>query len=64
MTHRLPTRRAFLVRFFDDTDPVAESFSGQVEHIQSGRRAEFTSHQELVTFCSDVLRGETEEPIS
>lgn len=47
----LPAWKAFVVQFSRDADGETR-FSGRVEHLHSGRRAQFASAEELV----DALR--------
>lgn len=47
----LPAWKAFVVQFSREADGELQ-FSGRVEHLQSGRRAQFASAEEL----TDALR--------
>jgi hypothetical protein len=51
----LPSWRAFLVSLSGDADPSEEVFYGRVEHVQTGRRAKFSSPAELQAFMALVL---------
>lgn len=51
----LPAWRAFLVSLSSDADPSEEVFYGRVEHVQTGRRATFSSPGELQAFMTLVL---------
>ncbi|MCU0232760.1 MAG: hypothetical protein MUE90_01830 [Thermoanaerobaculales bacterium] len=51
----LPSWRAFLVSLSGDADPSEEVFFGRVEHVQTGRRATFSSPGELQAFMALVL---------
>jgi hypothetical protein len=51
----LPSWRAFLVSLSSDADPSSEVFHGRVEHVQTGRRAAFSSPDELQSFMALVL---------
>ncbi|HSN56245.1 MAG TPA: hypothetical protein VLT32_16385 [Candidatus Sulfomarinibacteraceae bacterium] len=51
----LPSWRAFLVSLSGDADPSEELFYGRVEHVQTGRRATFSSPGELQAFIALVL---------
>ena len=54
-TVKLPPDRAFLVRFDTEADPEHGPLFGRVEHLESGRRASFSSTQELGFFFREVL---------
>ena len=51
----LPSWRAFLVSLSGDADPSEELFYGRIEHVQTGRRATFSSPDELQAFMGLVL---------
>lgn len=51
----LPSWRAFLVSLSSDSEPAEEVFHGRVEHVQTGRRAAFSSPDELQAFMALVL---------
>jgi hypothetical protein len=53
--HRLPPNRAFVVQFEDGTDLAAGLVGGRVEHVQSGRAAQFASIDELLQFVGSLL---------
>lgn len=44
----LPYAKAFVVHFTAQTDARLEHAAGRVEHLQSGRRARFTSTADLL----------------
>jgi hypothetical protein len=46
---------AFVVQFREGTDLSHNRVDGRVEHIVSGRAAQFTSLDELVAFMAEVL---------
>ena len=50
----LPAWKAFVVQFSRDAKDTA-SFSGRVEHLNSGRRAHFNSADELLTVLARLL---------
>jgi hypothetical protein len=54
----LPESRAFLVQLSDQTDSAADVPTGRVEHIDSGRRARFSSREELWIFIETMLAQE------
>ena len=51
----LPSRRTFLVRFSDATQPETGIYHGRVEHIGTGRRSRFTSLQEISEFAAEIM---------
>ena len=51
----LPPDRAFLVRLDADADPECGPLFGRVEHLTSGKRAEFTSAEELAGFIKEIV---------
>jgi hypothetical protein len=51
----LPSWRAFLVSLSGDADLSEELFYGRVEHVRTGRRATFSSPDELQAFMALVL---------
>jgi len=51
----LPPDRAFLVRLYADADPVRGPLLGRVEHLTSGKRADFSSAEELEGFIDKIL---------
>ena len=53
----LPAWKAFVVQFSREAGTEAGIFAGRVEHLSSGRRARFSSEQELLI----VLRQQLEE---
>lgn len=55
---RLPSRRTFLLRFSDATQPEAGVYRGRVEHIGTGRTARFTSLQEATDFAGEIMDEE------
>ncbi len=57
----LPAWKAFVVQFNREADGAAQ-FSGRVEHLQSGRRARFTSAEELTAALRRLLQEQGGEP--
>jgi hypothetical protein len=57
----LPSWRAFLVSLSGDADPSEEVFYGRVEHVQTGRRATFSSPGELQAFMALVLEEKQQQ---
>ena len=55
---RLPSRRTFLLRFSNATQPEAGVYRGRVEHIGTGRTARFTSLQEATEFAGEIMAEE------
>lgn len=53
----LPADRAFVVRFTGSTDAELASCAGRVEHVDSGRRQNFTGLPALLAFLRQVLAG-------
>ena len=51
----LPPWRAFVVQFSAESDTRTGVFSGRVEHLNSGRRAQFGSRQELLAALVRLL---------
>ena len=51
----LPAWKAFVVQFSREADAQAGTFSGRLEHLDSGCRARFTSAEELVTILQKFL---------
>jgi hypothetical protein len=58
----LSARRAFLVMVSDESDPDSGGFCGRVEHIESGRRRRFVSHEELNEFVAEILMEQHRSP--
>jgi len=54
----LPSRRTFLLRFSDATQPESGVYRGRVEHIGTGRTARFTSLQEATDFAEEIMATE------
>ena len=54
----LPPYRAFLVRLDAEADSEHGPLFGRVEHLESGRRASFSSTQELGFFFRKTLNEE------
>lgn len=52
----LPVERAFVLQFRPEADIEQGSFTGRVEHVQSGQAARFDSLEELLEFLGRVLR--------
>jgi hypothetical protein len=57
----LPVWKAFVVQFTRETRSQTGTFSGRVEHFRSGRRARFSSEQELVAVLEKMLDALGEE---
>lgn len=55
----LPYANAFVVQFTAETDPRLEHAEGRVEHLQSGRRARFTSPADLLACMGSLLTDES-----
>ena len=51
----LPYARAFAVQFTAETDARLEHATGRVEHLQTGRRARFTSMEDLLACFVEML---------
>jgi hypothetical protein len=51
----LPAWKAFVVQFSRETGPCPGVFSGRVEHLSSGRRARFSSGEELLATLGKLL---------
>ena len=58
----LSPQRAFVVQFYERVEGQAESWTGRVEHISSGRATRFQSAEALWTFFTEVLATLTEKP--
>lgn len=56
MPTRFPTWRAFLIRFDDQSDPIRGQLTGQMEHVRSGKKGEFTSFDKLRILLIEGLR--------
>ena len=54
----LPPERAFLVRLDADAGPERGPLIGRVEHLNSGKRANFVSSEELEDFIKKILAQE------
>jgi hypothetical protein len=57
MTRHWPHTSAFVLQFPADADPGAGPFEGRVEHVASGRAAQFHTPEELRAFVAQVLAG-------
>jgi hypothetical protein len=59
----LPAWKAFVVQFSRDTGDLSGPCSGRVEHLSSGRRAQFHSPEELLAILGRLLDelGATQE---
>jgi hypothetical protein len=53
----LPAWKAFVVQFDREADLSAEHCSGRIEHLNSGRRIEFHSPDELVQGLRGLLQS-------
>ncbi len=51
----LPAWKAFVVQFSRETAHVSERCAGRVEHLSSGRREPFASHEELLAVLGRLL---------
>ncbi len=51
----LPAWKAFVVQFSYDSRSQGATFSGRVEHLSSGRRAQFASPEHLVALLRTLL---------
>jgi hypothetical protein len=51
----LPAWKAFVVQFSREACTQAGVFSGRVEHLSSGRRARFSSKEELLAILAKLL---------
>jgi hypothetical protein len=51
----LPAWKAFVVQFSRETGAQPGVFSGRVEHLSSGRRAHFSSAEELTSILTCLL---------
>ena len=51
-----PPERAFVVQFRRETGVDTQWLAGRVEHVVSGKVAQFQSLDELVAFMTEVLR--------
>jgi len=60
MSELLPTNRVFLIRLSGDAEPAAGIQRGRIEHIRSGRFAQFSSFDKAEQFISEVLSEEKE----
>ena len=59
----LPAWKAFVVQFSIESGTRVGVFSGRVEHLNTGRRARFTSDDDLVAVMKRML-AEIEKPPS
>jgi hypothetical protein len=61
----LGAHRAFVVHFAAGGDGARRRFRGRVEHLASGRAAQFPSLARLVDFIGAVLDGtDPDDPLS
>jgi len=51
----LPAWKAFVVQFSRETGTRRGLMAGRVEHLSSGRRARFTTPEELVTVLQTLI---------
>jgi hypothetical protein len=58
MRNRRHYTGAFVVQFEPGAQPEADSFRGRVEHVASGRTAQFRVPEELLAFLTKVLAEE------
>lgn len=57
----LPYAKAFVVHFTAQTDTRLEHAAGRVEHLQSGRRARFTSTADVLACIVALLADDGAE---
>ena len=59
----LPAWKAFVVQFSRETEDLSGPCSGRIEHLSSGRRAQFHSPEELLAILATLLDelGATQE---
>lgn len=60
LDHQARTGRAFLVHLRADADVQHGEFQGRVQHVRSGDAAHFESLDELATFVTACVEGESE----
>ena len=58
MAEQLPTRWAFVLRLSGDAKPVEGIYQGRIEHISSGRTAQFTSMVNVADFVRAIVADE------
>lgn len=51
----LPSWKAFVIQFSNDTTPESGVFAGRIEHLSSGRRQRFASADELLPVVMRLL---------
>ncbi len=51
----LPVWKAFVVQFSRETETQTGTFSGRIEHLNSGRRGRFGSKKELLATLGKML---------
>jgi hypothetical protein len=51
----LPVENAFLVQLGEEVDPQLETFTGRLEHVETGLRARFGSRDELFAQLARML---------
>jgi len=52
----LPSSKGFLLRLTRGTDSTLASFSGRIEHVDTGRRRRFASREEFFAALTVLLR--------
>lgn len=57
----LPQKKAFVLRFAEDSGPQSGLFAGRVEHVTSGDQAAFSSVEQFFSFVRLVL-AKAEKP--
>jgi hypothetical protein len=58
MDKQLPTRWAFVLRLSGDAKPADGIYRGRIEHINSGRTAQFTSMVNVADFVRAIVADE------
>lgn len=53
-----PSNRAFLVQFSRDTSDEPKPYIGRIEHVVSGRSAQFATREDLIDFIDQILGGQ------
>jgi hypothetical protein len=65
----LPSNRAFLVWLSNKAEPSSDQLCGRVEHVSTGKRARFSSQDELNEFvfwvlCEEDPQTDEEQPVA
>ena len=53
----LPSWKAFLVQLTRETDPKLETFSGRLEHLSTGKRVRFATHEDFLSALRQLIDG-------